>query len=424
MRDGGRIAAAIGILEAIEARPRPVSLALKDWGRESRFAGAKDRAFVSGLVLDTLRKRRSSAWRMGSDTARAAVLGVLRYSWNWTVDRIAEACAGDHGPGALTDAEIKAFAEAREILSAPRAVRGDYPDWLDACLTRVFGDERAAQMEMMAERAPVDLRVNTLKSDTGKVLAALEALDVHTAGHLPTTVRIAAPEPADRAAPVEAHPCYLKGWVEVQDAGSQVAAAVAGDLEGQSVLDFCAGGGGKTLALAAQMKNTGALYAFDSDPRRMVDIIPRADRAGVTNLDMRSPMDKKPLDDLLGRMDLVFVDAPCSGSGTWRRHPDAKWRFTASLLDRRREEQAAVMEDAARFVKTGGRMVYVTCSVLPEENESQVAAFLKRNAAFRPLPIDGFDAFKTKDGYLRLTPLNAGTDGFFAALLERARDSG
>jgi len=152
----------------------------------------------------------------------------------------------------------------------------------------------------------------------------------------------------------------------------------------------------------------------------MVDIIPRADRAGITNLDVRSPMDKKPLDDLLDRMDLVFVDAPCSGSGTWRRHPDAKWRFTEKLLDRRREEQAAVMEDAARFVKAGGRMVYVTCSILADENENQVAAFLKRNDAFRAVPIEGFNTHRTKDGYLRLTPLNAGTDGFFAALLERA----
>lgn len=424
MRDGGRIAAAIEILRSLEARPRPVSLALKDWGKESRFAGAKDRAFVSGLVLDALRKRRSAAWRLADETPRAAVLGVLRFHWDWPIERIIEAAADEHGPGELKQREIERLAAPQDPLSAPPPVRGDYPDWLDKSLTRVFGAERAAEMELMSERAPVDLRVNTLKSETGRVLAALESFDARTAGLLPETVRIAAPAPAERAAPVEAHPAYLKGLVEVQDAGSQAAAAVAGDIAGKQVLDFCAGGGGKTLALAAAMRNTGQIYAFDTDPRRMVDIIPRAARAGVENLDVRSPLDKDPLKDLTGRMDLVFVDAPCSGSGTWRRHPDAKWRLTPKLLDRRRQEQALVLEDAARFVRGGGRLVYVTCSVLGEENEDQVKAFLHRNPDFFVHPIDRFETHRTGEGFVRFTPLSAGTDGFFAAVLERAPDSG
>ncbi len=424
MRDGGRIAAAIEILTALEARPRPVNLALKDWGAASRYAGSKDRAFVSGLVLDSLRRRRSAAWMMGEDSPRAAVLGVLCFVWGWSLERIAEACADPgHGPGELSPQEIDKLVTPVDLAKAAPSVRGDYPEWLDKSLARVFGDRRAAEMAALAQRAPVDLRVNTLKADTGKVLDALEDLGAAPSGLTHETVRIAAPAASERAAPVEAHPAFLKGWFEVQDAASQAAARTVGEIKGMQVLDFCAGGGGKSLALAALMNNKGRIYAFDSDPRRMKDIIPRADRAGVRNIEVRSPMDKQPLKGLEGKMDLVFVDAPCSGSGVWRRHPDTKWRFKQELLQRRMTEQAGVLEDAAQFVKPGGRMVYATCSVLAEENEDRVTAFLGRNPAFKVMPIEGFEKHRTKEGYLRLSPLSSETDGFFAALLERGPDS-
>jgi 16S rRNA (cytosine967-C5)-methyltransferase len=422
VRDGGRVAAAIDILSALEARPRPVNLALKEWGTASRFAGSKDRAFVSGLVLDTLRKRRSAAWRMGEDSVRAAVLGTLRYSWDWPADRIAEAFADEgHGPGALSVEEIERLNKPVDIAKASLAIRGDYQDWLDPHFKRVFGERRAEEMAAVADRAPVDLRANTLKADTGKVLDALENMGAVPAGHTHETVRIAAPAASERAAPVEAHPAFAKGWFEVQDAGSQVAAAVAAPFVagGKQVLDYCAGGGGKTLALAAYMRNKGQVYAYDNDPRRMRDIIPRAERAGVRNLQVRSPLDKAPLAGLEGKMDVVFVDAPCSGSGTWRRHPDTKWRLSPELLYRRMTEQAGVMDEAARYVKAGGRMIYVTCSMFGEENEDRVKAFLGRNDAFSVAPVAGFDKLKTPEGYLRTSPLSAGTDGFFAALLER-----
>lgn len=401
-----------------------MNLVLKEWGAANRFAGSKDRAFIAGLVLDTLRKRRSSAWRMGEDSVRAAVLGVVRYVWDWPMERIAEA-AGDptHGPGELSLGEIEHLTTPADLSKAPPSVRGDYPDWLDDHFKRVFGDRRADEMAAIAERAPVDLRVNTLKADTGKVLDALEAFGAVPSGLTHETVRIAAPAASERAAPVEVHPAFIKGWFEIQDGGSQAAAAVATDVRGLQVLDFCAGGGGKTLALAAAMNNKGQIFAFDNDPRRMKDIIPRAQRAGVRNLQVRSPMDKEPLKGLAGNMDLVFVDAPCTGSGTWRRHPDTKWRLSPQLLIRRMTEQAGVLDDAARFVKAGGRLIYVTCSVLAEENEERVTAFLSRNPDFKTTPVVGFDKHRTKDGYLRVTPLSAGTDGFFAAVLERSGNS-
>jgi 16S rRNA (cytosine967-C5)-methyltransferase len=422
VRDAGRLAAALDILTALEARPRPVNLALKEWGAASRYAGSKDRAFVAGLVLDTLRKRRSHAWMMGEDSPRAALIGTLRYGWDWPADRIAEAVEEEpHGIGALSVDEIKHVNTPQPLAKASMSIRGDYPEWLDPHFKKALGENRAAEMAAIAERAPVDMRVNTLKAETADVLAALADLDVKPAGHTHETVRIDAPVASERAAPVEAHPAFAKGWFEVQDAGSQMAAAVAGDLRGgKSVLDYCAGGGGKTLALAAAMNNKGKLYAFDNDPRRMRDIIPRAERAGVKIVEVRSPMNKDPLKGLAGQMDLVFVDAPCSGSGTWRRHPDTKWRITPASLYKRMTEQAGVMDDAAKYVKPGGRMIYVTCSIFAEENEERVEAFLERNPKFRSVPIEGFDKFLTKGGYLRTTPLSAGTDGFFAAVLEQA----
>jgi 16S rRNA (cytosine967-C5)-methyltransferase len=421
LRDGGRISAAIAVLGDIEARHRPAHLALKAWGEASRYAGAKDRAFVSGLVLDALRRRRSTAWMMGEESDRARVLGVLRFVWDWPFERVAEA-AGEapHGPGALSEAERQHLDRPVALEGAPEPVRGDYPDWLDPPLARVFGEARGAELAAMAARAPVDVRANTLKTDAGHVLKALAPF--HPAQFdFVAAIRIAAPEASERAAPVEAAPAFAKGWFEVQDAGSQIAAAVAGDIRGRQVLDFCAGGGGKTLALAAAMANTGQLYAYDADARRLAETAKRAQRAGVRSLQVRSPIDAKALDGLEGRMDLVFVDAPCSGSGAWRRHPDAKWRLTPQHLDRRIGEQDGVLAAASAFVKPGGRLIYVTCSLLADENEDRVAAFVAAHADFGVADIElaGAERWVTPDGFLRLTPRSAATDGFFVAVLTR-----
>ncbi len=423
MRDAGRLAAAIDVLTQIETRHRPVRMALKTWGEAARYAGSKDRAWVSGLVLDVLRRRRSLAWAMGDDSPRVAALGALKFLWGWPTERVAEA-AGEapHGPGALTDAERSSLEAPRSLDDAPAPVRGDYPEWLDASLARVFGERRTAELTALAARAPVDLRVNTLKTDPERALKALTPLDARPTGVLPNAVRMNAPDPTTRGGAVETIPAFSKGWFEVQDLGSQIAAAAAGEVKGLQVLDLCAGGGGKTLALAAAMANTGQIYAYDSDARRLADTIRRGDRAGVRNLQIRSPVQPQPLSGLEGKMDVVFIDAPCTGSGSWRRHPDTKWRLTAETLAKRMGDQDSVLDAGAGFVKPGGRIVYVTCSILAEEDEDRVTAFLARHPDFRVLPVPAPNALadnRTPEGYLRLTPLSADTDGFFVAVLEK-----
>ncbi len=421
MRDGGRVSAAIEVLTEIETRHFPVKMALKRWGEAARYAGSKDRAFVSGLVLDALRRKRSLGWAMGDPAARGVVLGVLAFVWKWPTERIAEAASEEHGFGALSETEQARLKDPVSLDGAPAPVAGDYPDWLEPHLARALGADKVAEMAALSERAPVDLRINTLKTDAERGAKALAPINAAPAGILPTAFRIPAPAAADRTPSVEAVPAFSKGWFEVQDLGSQIAAAVAGDVKGKQVLDFCAGGGGKTLALAAAMGNSGQIFAHDSDARRLADTIRRGQRAGVRNLQIRSPIEAQPLKGLEGKIDVVFVDAPCTGAGTWRRHPDAKWRLSPDQLAKRQIEQDSVIEDASTFVKAGGRMVYVTCSLLTEENEDRVAAFLERHPEFtvKPIALDGV-THVTPEGYLRLTPHRAGTDGFFAAVLQRS----
>ena len=424
MRDAGRIEAAIGVLEQVETARRPARLALKAWSDTARYAGSGDRAFVAGLVLDALRRRRSAAWQMDADSPRGAVLGVLALHWNWPEDRIAAAFAeAPHGPGALSAAEAARITEPRDLAEAPYAVAADLPDWLAPSFARVFDDRVRTEAEGLSRRAPVDLRVNTLKSDPARALRAAEALGAHPVPGLPLALRIDPPAAAERTPSVESLPEFVKGWMEVQDAGSQIAAACAGDIVGLQVLDFCAGGGGKTLALAAAMGSTGQIYAYDSDARRLADTVRRGERAGIRNLQVRTPLRPDPVKDLEGRMDLVFIDAPCSGSGAWRRHPDTKWRLTPEALVRRQADQDAVLDAGVLYVRPGGRLIYVTCSVLAEENEDRVAAFLARHPEFsvRPATDDPERLSRlTSEGYLRLTPATSDTDGFFVAVLARA----
>jgi 16S rRNA (cytosine967-C5)-methyltransferase len=433
MTPAARIAAAIDVLTEIFARRRPAADALKDWGLAHRFAGAGDRAAIAGLVYDALRRRASAAWIMGEQSPRAVVLGMLKRERGLDAGAIERLFEGSrHAAAPLTAAE-RARLQTAGLDDAPPHVAGDFPEWLDPHLERVFGKERADEGAALASRAPLDLRVNTLKGERERVAEALAEYAPEPTRWSPWGLRIRLA--ADAKAPaIQAEPAFIKGWVEIQDEGSQLAALLAAAKPGDQVVDLCAGGGGKTLALAAAMQNKGQIYATDSDKRRLAPIHARLQRAGVRNVQVRTPRTGSDvLADLAGRADLVLIDAPCTGTGAWRRNPDAKWRLRPGALKERLKEQVEVLDQAAALVKPGGRIVYVTCSLLDEENGDQVRAFLQRHGEFsveKPQAVAAAlgeraylflrAALTTEEGIL-MTPRRTETDGFFVSVVQRAK---
>ncbi len=431
MREAARLAAAIEVLSDLETRKRPAADALKDWMQTHRFAGSKDRAAIGDLVFGALRWRASSAWRFSADAPRAWVLGAVRWGFGQSADAIIQSFTDDpHAPDVLSESELRALQEETpdsRLGGAPAFVRGDYPEWLDASLARVFADARAEEGASLARPAPLDLRANTLRTTRDKLIAALSESPYLQEPPAPTPFAehgVRLPWMRGRAFPWSTDQSFLKGWFEVQDEGSQLAAALCDAREGMQVADICAGGGGKTLALAAAMNNTGQIYAHDADGRRLAPLKERAERAHARNIQIRAPSKTRDaLEDLRGRMDVVLVDAPCTGSGTWRRNPDSKWRLRPNALAMRQREQQEALALGAPLVKTGGRLVYVTCSVLPEENADACAAFLAQNGAFAPAPLtlaSELAASALRQGEaIQMTPRRLGCDGFFVAAFTR-----
>jgi len=432
MTPGARLSAAIEVLADIEARHRPAAQALKDWGLSHRFAGSGDRAAIAGLVYDALRRRASSAWIMGADTPRAILLGMMARERGLDIETISALSNGARfAPEPLSDAE-HARLRARSLEGAPPHVRGDYPEWLDDKLAASFGDERAEESEALASRAPLDLRANALKGTREDAAEALAEYSPQPARWSPWGLRIEIGADAKSPA-IHAEPGFIKGQIEIQDEGSQLAALLSGAKPGEQVIDLCAGAGGKTLALAAMMENKGQIFATDTDKRRLAPIHERLERAGAHNVQVRTPRgDKDALTGLEGRADLVLIDAPCTGTGAWRRNPDAKWRVRPGALAERLKDQAETLDRAAPLVKPGGRIAYVTCSVLEEENGTQIRAFLAGHDGFSIVPPSevanalGERAFLFRravllsDEGLLMTPRRTGTDGFFVSVLRRS----
>jgi 16S rRNA (cytosine967-C5)-methyltransferase len=431
MTPAARLSAAIDVIGTIEAQRAPAGQVLKEWGVAHRFAGSGDRAAIAGLVWDVLRRRASSAYLMDDDSPRARVLGMLKVERGMDVSQVAALCDGGRfAPTPLGDAERLALS-SRTLDDAPPPIAGDYPDWLDPYLARVFGDDRALEAAAMASRAPLDLRVNTLKAKREKVLASLAHLGARPTPWSPIGLRIELGADA-RNIGIHAEEDFIKGAIEVQDEGSQLAALFAAAKPGEQVIDLCAGAGGKTLALAAQMQGKGRLIATDHDKRQLAPIHERLSRAGVHNAEVRTPKgEADPLADIKASADLVVIDTPCSGTGTWRRNPDAKWRMRPGALDIRIKDQLEVLDRAAPLVKPGGRIAYITCSVLSEENSEQVRAFIARHPGFSILPPEqtaaalwdkagdfAAAALALPEGWL-MTPRRTGTDGFFVSVLMR-----
>ncbi len=432
MTPAARLSAAIEVLADIEARRRPAGDVLKDWGLSHRFAGSSDRAAIAGLIYDALRRKASSAWLMGAVTPRAALIGMLVRERGLDIAAIEALCNGARfAPEPLSEAERTALT-SNTLAGAPAPAAGDYPDWLDPHFARVFGEERAEEGAALATRAPLDLRANTLKVEREEVLPKLAHLHAEPTRWSPVGLRIQMS--ADSKSPaIHAEPAFRKGEVEIQDEGSQLAALLAGAKPGEQVVDLCAGAGGKTLALAAAMENRGQIYATDIDKRQLAPIHERIARAGARNIQVRTPRGEADVvADLAGRADLVLIDAPCTGTGTWRRNPDAKWRVRPGALAERVKQQAELLDRAATIVKPGGRIAYITCSVLEDENGDQVKVFLDRTSGFavlnpadlaRPLGERAYlftRAALISGAGLLMTPRRTDTDGFFVSLIRRA----
>ncbi len=389
MTPAARVQAGIEVLdlviEAARANGAPADRLITEWFRPRRFAGSSDRRAVRELAYRAIR-----ACGDVPESGRAAMLLLAK---------------GDPALAALFDGST--HGPAPVLADEPVAHAGIAPHWLEQRLAAsgITGDEAAA----LLERAPLDLRVNTLKAERGSIALPVEA--VTTAA--PQGLRLTAP------ATVEQWPAWNDGLVEVQDTGSQIACMAVDARPGMTVVDLCAGAGGKTLALAAAMENRGTLLASDSDRPRLSRLLPRAGRAGVTiaeTLLLNPGREAEGLASWQGKADAVLVDAPCSGTGTWRRNPEARWRLTEKELARLAVLQARLLDVAAGLVKPGGRLVFVTCSLLDEEGRGQADAFLARHPGWRA-ELPQLPAGRPHGAGTRLTPFNDGTDGFFIACL-------
>jgi 16S rRNA (cytosine967-C5)-methyltransferase len=414
------LAAAVQAATQVLTLERPADRALSHFLREHPALGQRDRAFVAETVYALLRRKRLIEHLAPQSGPRALVLAALVLVRGLSVRELERAAK----PKEL---EQLAALKAIDLDALPLAVRCDFPDWVLAALRKRFSErEVLALCEALNRPAPLDLRANVVKQTREATLAALVAsgIEGEPTPWSPTGIRL-------RGHPALARqPLFVSGAFEVQDEGSQLLAWLVAPRRGEMVVDFCAGAGGKTLALGALMRSTGRLYAFDVSEPRLAEMKPRLARSGLANVHpqlIASENDAR-VKRLAGKIDRVLVDAPCSGLGTVRRNPDLKWRQQPEDVTRMAAEQLAILASASRLLKAGGRLVYATCSLLEDENEAVVERFLAGHPQFAlrdahaTLAESRIDVLRlpgAKDAFLRLVPHVHHTDGFFAAVLER-----
>ncbi|HUO93056.1 MAG TPA: RsmB/NOP family class I SAM-dependent RNA methyltransferase [Rhizomicrobium sp.] len=415
MTPAARTQAAIEILDGLNETAMPADRFIRSYFRARRYAGSKDRAAIAERVYDVYRHRASYAWRMQSDAPRALVIASLLKEEH---DVTLLFDGSGYGPAQLTAAEHHAI-HATPPDDMPFHVRHEFPEFLEAELKRSLGDQLSAEMDLMQARAPVDLRVNTLKATRNYVAELLnrDGFDAAPTPYSPWGLRIS---PREGLAQLQRYPAFENGLFEFQDEASQIAALLVGAKSGERILDLAAGAGGKSLALAASMHNEGEILAFDEISERLRPLPERANRAGARCITVAQEKGGAPWGD--GRFDAVLLDAPCSGTGTWRRQPEFRWRMAPELLARLCATQDALLDDAASHVKSGGRLVYATCSLLRAENEDRIEAFLARRPDFVLARADQAWGDAPPPGmgeFFRASPATAGTDGFFVSILQK-----
>ena len=445
MKPQARIQAVIDILEKARESRVPLDTVVGDYMRHRRYIGSKDRAYVADLTYEITRTHARLGWWLAHqkvpDTARARVLVYLILVQQADDKRLKGLFDGSkYAPDPLRDEELalakKLSHQTLEHKAMPAAVRAECPPLYEEKLQAYFGENFEAEMMAMLGGATLDLRVNTFLCDLKKAKDYLEADGVPTdvTPYSPTGLRARAKTYISRSK------AWGKGWIEIQDEGSQLIAHMCEAQPGMQVIDYCAGAGGKTLALAAAMQRKGRIVAMDLDERRLKKGRERYKKAQVADIIEVRPLSenrhKKWLKKQHEKFDIVLCDVPCTGTGTWRRNPDMRWRTYGPGLEELVQVQAEIMDKVAHAVKPGGRLVYATCSLLPDENEAQVEAFLKRHEGFevQNIPVVSNAALAaaksqemegdfshtlgmTKEGYMRLTPHRHNTDGFFAAVL-------
>lgn len=411
----GRLDAAVSALQVVLGMTRPADAALKTFFRDHHDLGPQDRGFVAELVFCVLRHLRLLEHLTQQAQPRRLALAALTTQFGFSLRELTPLLAAG-------DEEWLVQARKTDLQQLAPAVRLSLPDWLYERLAR---DHDAQALETMArgllETGPLDLRVNTLLTTRDEVLAAFarEGIAAVATPYSPIGVRL------DEKLALQRHPLFLGGQVEVQDEGSQLLAYLVAPRRREMVVDFCAGAGGKTLALGALMHSAGRLYAFDTAEKRLTNLKPRLRRSGLSNVhpQLISSESDARVRRLAGKIDRVLVDAPCSGLGTLRRNPDLKWRQRPEAIVEMQVKQRAILEAAAQLIKPGGRLVYATCSLLPEENEHVVEAFLSAHPDFKLMPsgkILGRHGIPVDTGpYFRVLPHSFGMDGFFAAVMDR-----
>lgn len=430
MRPGARAAAAIEILDEFETRPAPADAIVASYLRARRFIGAKDRAAIQAKVFDHFRCRARTDWhirRAGLEpAARLRVIAGEAFAAQRALVGPRDLFTGHgHDPAPMSAVEERLFhtlaGRPVDHPDMPEAVRLECPDWAEAGLRAALGADFEREMTALLAPAPLDLRANAVKATRQEALIALAAdgVAVEPTPYSPWGLR------HDGRLALGALQSFRDGLFEVQDEGSQLIALVADARPGMQVVDFCAGAGGKTLAIAATMNNKGRVIACDVSAERLERAGERLRRAGVHNVERR-PL-KSERDPWVkrhkGGFDRVIVDAPCSGTGTWRRNPDARWRPAGPGLERLMGLQESILQSASRLVKPGGRLVYATCSLLEAENDARIDAFLAREPDFAVVPMTDLQP-ALGDRFMRLTPARHGTDGFFAAVLQRSGPDG
>ncbi|MBA3814099.1 MAG: RsmB/NOP family class I SAM-dependent RNA methyltransferase [Alphaproteobacteria bacterium] len=424
MKDAARLESVIEILALHGAAKKPLDRVSHGYFKTRRYIGSKDRQAISAHVYGIMRHRASCDWwalerglsPLLMEPINAARIRLLSYLWiheKMKRETFGILFSGEqYAPEKLSDKECSIFEKLPELQAKSPWIEGEFPEWLYPFLKRRFGENLTAEMAAFLEQAPLDLRVNTLKATREDALKSLEraGLEVLPSSLSPWGLR------SEERENITQTKAFQEGHVEVQDEGSQLIANLMDVLPGQSILDLCAGAGGKTLALAALLENKGRVVATDVAEWRLKRAKERMKRAGAFNVELRAitGFHDKWLKRQKERFDRVLIDAPCSGTGTWRRNPDQKWNITEKDIKELCVIQASLLEGAAPLVKRGGYLVYATCSLLLEENQDIAASFLETNPEFTLAPC-GLDGAS----FLSLSPLQNGTDGFFAAKFVR-----